>query len=380
LSEDEIVKTDPLTGVSTAVTSDDGAPVDAAAPIVAATAQSNSWQKQAVKQVIGLVLAAGFLWLSFRNVNMTQLWKHLQGLNMMWVAAASLSSLLSHFLRALRWVIMLQPLADRDTQRVGNPKVSLWNSFCALIIGYAVNIVVPRGGEVARVVSICKSEKLPWAGVLPTMLIDRLLDFAMLVLLVGTAIVLLPAGIRSNVPWLVPAGGMLCAATLVGLVLLPKLGVILRAFLAVPVVQKMFPAKVSATIGGLTDQFEEGTACLSKPTAFPAIGALTIGMWGLYYVNMELMLFAFNMQDVVDPVRCLMVFALGSVGVVVPTPGSVGPYHLITSQALNMVAGIDPSRAMAYVTALHAITFVGVVCLAAALCFVIQATIRRKSV
>jgi glycosyltransferase 2 family protein len=343
------------------------------------TAAANPWQKQAVKQAIGLGLAALFLWLSFRNVNMLEVWQRMQALNPIWVVGVCCSALVSHWIRAVRWVIMLQPLADNNPLREsGTRKISTWNAFCAVIIGYAVNIAVPRGGEVARVVSICKTEQLPWAGVLPTMLIDRLLDFAMLVLLVGTALVMLPEGIKSQVTWLVPAGAFLCAATLIGLLLLPKLGVIARAVLGWSFVARLIPEKIQTTIKALTDQFEEGTACLGKPTAFPAIGGLTFLMWGFYFLNMELMLYAFGMQNVVDPVRCLMVFAIGSVGVVVPTPGSVGTYHLCASQALNMVAGIKPTEAMAFVTAFHAVSFVFIVCLAAAVCFMVQSSLSNK--
>jgi glycosyltransferase 2 family protein len=91
--------------------------------------------------------------------------------------------------------------------------VGLWNAFCAVMYGYAVNIAVPRGGEVARIVSIAKTEKLPWIGVVPTMFIDRLLDIAMLVLLIGITLVLLPPEFRNSMQWMVPAGVALCSGT-----------------------------------------------------------------------------------------------------------------------------------------------------------------------
>lgn len=382
MSEDELVPDQKTkTPETTEATAASAALASTAAPHAEPEAMPAGapWQKQIVKQVISLSIAVLFLWISFKNVNMGQVWLRMQTLNPVWVLALCASAILSHYIRAVRWTIMLQPLADKDPRRdPNNKRISIWNSFCAVMIGYAINIPLPRGGEVARVVSISKTERIPWAGVLPTMLIDRLLDFAMLVLLIGVTLVLLPPEIKDQVRWLVPAGQALCGATLVGLLCLPKMSAIMRFILAMKLVNNAIPEKFRGKVAALTDQFEEGTACLANPIAFPAIGALTFAMWFFYWLNMEFMVYAFDMQKIVDPVRCLMVFAIGSVGVIVPTPGSAGSYHLAASQALHMVAGVDQTQAMAFVTAFHAISFVFIACIVAAICVMVQSMTRKR--
>ncbi|MBX9723861.1 MAG: flippase-like domain-containing protein, partial [Candidatus Obscuribacterales bacterium] len=271
--------------------------------------------KQIVKQVIGIVLAGGMLYWCFKDADLAKLWHYAQDADPKFLCLVTVSALLSHLLRAWRWIILLKPLSDKP--------ISLWNSFCAVMYGYAVNIVIPRGGEVSRLVAISKSESIPWAGVVPTMFIDRLLDLAMLVLLIGLTITVLPSG-NLNLPWVLPTGITLCAATFVGLFSLPFVGKIGRAFLEFAPVKKAVPAKIAEKIEKLLQQFDLGTRSLTQVGNLVVIALFSVSIWACYYMNMYLMLCAFHLDKVVDLAKGLVCFTISSVGVLVPTPGSAG--------------------------------------------------------
>jgi uncharacterized membrane protein YbhN (UPF0104 family) len=49
---------------------------------------------------------------------------------------------LSHFLRALRWRLIMEPLGYQP---------SIGNTFLAVLIGYLANLAIPRLGEVLKV-------------------------------------------------------------------------------------------------------------------------------------------------------------------------------------------------------------------------------------
>lgn len=325
--------------------------------------------KQIAKQLIGLALAAACLFIAFKDCNREKLLHYAQQLDPVFLAAICAVALLSHAFRSIRWVILLTPLSDK--------KISLWNSFCAVMYGYAVNLAVPRGGEVARLVAISKTENIPWAGVLPTMFIDRLLDIAMLVMFLGVTITLPPLQ-ELNLPWLMPAGLTLCAATVAGLVALPFVGKIIRALTAVPVVKAKVPEHIMTKINGLSEQFDLGTRALTNVVNLPSIAFLSVSIWGLYWASLYLMGCAFHLQDKLDVPKSLIVFTIGSVGVLVPTPGSVGSYHLLTSQALQKLTLVDADLALALATVLHFICFVAVPCITAAVCFAIQSMRRVR--
>lgn len=320
------------------------------------------------KQLVGIAFAGVFLWLAFRGADPAKLWTYIQQVQPVFLAAVFLSGLASHLLRAWRWVLLLQPLSER--------KISFWNSFCAVMYGYAVNVVVPRGGEVARLVSISKSEDLPWVGVLSTMFIDRLLDIALLVLLLGATLVAFP--MPEGMSFLVPGGIGLTVATLSGLVALPRMAAIINWALTRKSVTNRLSANIINKVEQLAAQFDTGCKSLTNPITYPAIGLLSVAIWFCYWLNFYFMIWAFNLNGKVSAMQSLTVFTIGSVGVLVPTPGNVGSFHYLVSQALAFVSGINSDQSLAFASLLHAFCFVIVTCLPAAICFVMQSRATGK--
>jgi len=312
-----------------------------------------------VKQLMAGVLAIGLLWWTFKDSNWSELYRYMQSVQILPVLALFVSGLASHFLRAYRWIYLLQPLSDK--------KISLFNSFYAVIIGYAINIAIPRGGEVARLLSICRSEKLPWAGVLSTMLIDRVLDLALLVSLLGACLLVLPKNVLDSMPGLVPGGRGLLVATVLGLLVLPFVGTILNKILTLPVIQGKLPEKLLTKLTALAEQFDTGTQALKSPLKYPVIALLSFLIWFCYWLNFYLMVFAFNLQDKIDPLKCLIIFTIGSMGVLVPTPGSAGGFHMLVSNGMTMVTDVPKDQALAFATLLHFIAFILVPCIPALL-------------
>lgn len=332
--------------------------------------RSESKAKAILKQLVGLGIAAVFMYFAFRSANLKELWGHMQHLNMLYVAGVCCSGLASHVLRAVRWIILLEPVAGR--------RISLWNSFCAIIYGYLVNIVLPRGGEIARLVSISRTEELPIAGVLPTLFIDRILDVAMLVLLLGITLFFLPPDFRASMPWLEKGGIALCVATVAGFVVLPFVGRILRWMLSQPLLQSKVSAKLLTKLTELSEQFDVGTKSLTNPLSFPAIGGLSVIIWALYWLNFYLMIGAFGLLDRVSLQDTLLIFTIGSVGVLVPTPGSVGSFHFLVAAALEQISHVNHDLALAVATTLHLFLFVLITAVTAGICFLLQAIATRR--
>jgi uncharacterized protein (TIRG00374 family) len=325
--------------------------------------------KQIAKQGIGIVLAVALLYWTFKDTDVPKLMGYVQQVDMKFVLFTCGTALLSHWLRAWRWVYLLQPLSTRP--------ISIWNSFCAVMYGYAVNLVVPRGGELARLVSISKTESIPWAGVLPTMFIDRLLDIAMLVLLMGLTISKLPPGILDE-RIKGPLGILMCVATICGLVALPFVGKIGRALLAVDAVHSAVPTGLVGKLDQLLSQFDQGTKSLTSIGNLLLICVFSFAIWGCYLANLYLMICAFHLENLFDFSKTLISFTIGSVGVLVPTPGSVGGYHYLTSQSLQKVAGVGEAQAGAFALVTHLLTFIILACVPAAICAIVQSIRQNK--
>src|SRR5690554_726979 len=74
---------------------------------------------------------------------------------------------LSHYFRALRWKLMLEPLSIRP---------STMNITSAVLIGYLVNLLVPRMGEVARCTILARYERKPAHRIIGTIVAERSFD------------------------------------------------------------------------------------------------------------------------------------------------------------------------------------------------------------
>ncbi len=324
-------------------------------------AEKISRPSNALKQILAAAFAILLLWLAFRGTNMAELWRYSQNIKPLPVLLIFVSGLLGTFLRSYRWTILLRPLSDK--------KISQFNSFYAVLIGYAVNVAIPRGGEVARLLSICKSENLPWAGVLSTMLIDRMLDIALLVLLLGCTLVILPPDLLASIPGLKQGGLVLLVGVVVGLIVLPNAGRILKKILTLDLVKTRLPENLALKLAQLAEQFDTGTTALKSLVLYPFIALLSVAIWFTYWLNFYLMVFAFGLEDKIDAAKCLIIFTIGSVGVLIPTPGSVGSFHYLVKIATVATAHIPEDQALAFATVLHFMTFVVVTCVPAAILF-----------
>ena len=62
-------------------------------------------------------------------------------------------------------------------------KSSSWNRYHALMIGYIVNLTIPRAGEASRAVMLQKSDDIPFSVSFGTIITERIVDIALLALI-----------------------------------------------------------------------------------------------------------------------------------------------------------------------------------------------------
>lgn len=90
--------------------------------------------------------------------------------------------LLSHMSRAYRWKYMLEPLGH---------KPSFWKMYHSVMIGYLINLTIPRSGEVARAGYYAKFEKdTKFEKVFGTIIVERIIDLVMLGIVLGITLYL----------------------------------------------------------------------------------------------------------------------------------------------------------------------------------------------
>src|SRR5258708_15156177 len=128
-------------------------------------------------------LAAFFVWLSLKDMD-AQKWEQLKdALHRAdyWLLVPVLLLLLaSHWLRALRWRQLMEPMGYRPSKL---------NCFLAVMIGYFVNLGAPRLGEVVKCTVIARYEKVPVDKLVGTIVAERAFDMICLLLVFGLTLV-----------------------------------------------------------------------------------------------------------------------------------------------------------------------------------------------
>ena len=101
--------------------------------------------------------------------------------NYFWIVISVIMGLTSHYIRGYRWRFQMEAMGYHTRTA---------NNFMAVMIGYIVNMILPRVGEVSRAAAITKYEKVPFQKSFGTILAERAIDMIVL-MVIGIVTVIL---------------------------------------------------------------------------------------------------------------------------------------------------------------------------------------------
>src|ERR1700743_3663994 len=143
----------------------------------------NKTLRVALQYIFFAALAAFFVWLSLKDMD-AQKWAQLKDAldrANYWLLIPVLGLLLiSHWLRALRWRQLIQPLGY-DPSRI--------NCFLGVMIGYFVNLGAPRLGEVIKCTILARYEKVSADKLVGTIVAERAFDVVCLAAVFGLTLI-----------------------------------------------------------------------------------------------------------------------------------------------------------------------------------------------
>ncbi len=288
-----------------------------------------------IKYGLPLAISVALCYSLFGKIDMSSIVGELRGCDYWWLIVALVVAIFSHIFRAMRWRIQLDALDVRV------PLLPLvWSIFGT----YAVNLILPRLGELWRSGYIAKRQKASFTTVFGSMVADRLADtLTVLILLVLTFFVSSDAftgfaekypesyrGILAMLhsPWL-------WACAVAGLVVL---GAIFMAR-----TQNKFVLKLREWIKNLWLGF-------AVVVTMPGKGRwllYTAAIWTCYFVQLYLAFFAFSFTEHLGLTAALVAFVLSSISMGIPSNGGLGPWHLAIIFALGLY-GVDYTQAAAF--------------------------------
>jgi glycosyltransferase 2 family protein len=123
---------------------------------------------KSIRYIIGFILTALAIWLSFRNLDWAELQRSITRINFFWVLLALFNVLLTVYILGLRWRVLLK----------SKKELPLGYLFKLNIISQYLNIVIPgRFGELAKSWLPAKRYGFSGSYVLGTVVIEKMFDF-----------------------------------------------------------------------------------------------------------------------------------------------------------------------------------------------------------
>jgi glycosyltransferase 2 family protein len=306
--------------------------------------------KRALNIALPILLSIIFLYIAFYNSDLNKVFSLVSHPSLFWIIIFIISTLFSHLLRAIRWKIILHSV-KKD--------VSIKNSFGALMIGYAVNFIFPRVGEISRAALIGKWEGVSRSSMFGTVIVERVIDviFLGLTLLIS---IYLSSDLIVGFPWL--------KSTLYITFLLMIIAILLL-YLTIRLKEKFyniiiklisrFSTKLADKIANIFQMLTEGFASLKGTRNYLMTIILSVSIMLTYALTSYIGFFTLDMQNMgvlVNYKLGFILMSISAIGVVIPTPGGTGSYHTLAKSILLFFGfGLNISLAYAFLT--HIISF-----------------------
>lgn len=329
---------------------------------------SRKWIKYLLCLVLFLVAATwfgltrlkenGFDWEKFKTA--------LLSLDPFWFGGAIVLILVTYFGRAVRWAVMIRPIA---------PKANLMRLARAQVIGFTAVTLFGRPGELVRPYLIARNEGVSFSSQLAVWFLERVFDLLAVLLLFGLALNQLDPSTASHVSprlaWVLRTGGQMASLLGAGACLFI---LALRLFADATLrllgrVIDLLPKALGSRLGGLVDAFAHGIASTKSNSQMALVILYTALEWTVVVGAFYALLRGFGPTSHLTMWDSIVVCGFVAFGSIVQIPGVGGGMQIVSFLVLTEIYGVGNESASLMAILLWLATFVIVVPAGLALAF-----------
>jgi len=296
------------------------------------------------KLIVSIIISVIFVFLSIQNVEFSEIWLSLKGLNYFYLFLSFLVPPLVVVFRAYRWKLLLAP--------IGNLRV--FNLFAATNVGFMANNILPlRMGELVRAYYLGKKENFSKSSILATQLIERFYDMISVVIIAGIVMIYFPLP-----NWVQKGGYFVTAFSLIGLV---TIFVIMKyqkiTLKVIGFIFKWFPENIRIKIDEMANSFIKGLETIKNVSNLFVVTVLSFVIWFVSVFCIILLFYAFSFTDI-PLYSSIIVMIITLFAIALPqAPGFVGGFHWACKEAL-MLFGISASSALGFAIIYHIVNYI----------------------
>mgnify|MGYP001027066266 CR=1 FL=1 len=322
--------------------------------------------KSIVRFSVMILITTVIVWYLFKDIDWAEVWQLLAQFNYWWIALSMGIGVLSHLLRAWRWKLMMD---------AGGHNVWFWNSFFAVMIGYLMNSVFPRLGEVSRCGVMNRKEKIPVPFALGTVVTERIIDLLLLIL-----VSLLTLALQFNLlkDYYFDAQDFLTAFIQRNwwvLIILGLVGLLIIWFWRTNRFQNIALIK---KLQLFVDQGFQGVRSLNRIKNQKGFWLATISIWVLYFFMLYVITLGSEETKYLGPLAGLSILVTGSFGMASPTPNGIGAFHALVAGVL-VLYGIAYDTGIIIATILHTSQFVSILVMGAMSLLLVNVLNKKRS-
>jgi glycosyltransferase 2 family protein len=284
---------------------------------------------------IGAAISIVAIWLVLRSVDVGQTIEILRAADLGWIVLVAAFVVVDLLTRALRWQRLVAPIGH----------VGFLPMLAYLLIGYLANNVLPaRLGELVRSHYLGDREGLSRTTTLGTVVVERVVDFVVVVAIASAAILVL--SVR----------GIVANAVLVGV----ALAALLAAAIAIGVAAHRLPgAERIAVLAGrwprvmdLAGKLRGGLAVAGRPRTLGEALALSLLAWGATVLAFAAAGQAVGIELTIGQAS-LLAAGVALVTAIPAGPANLGTFELAAVEIAKAV-GVPPHEAFAIALLVHA--------------------------
>ncbi|EAZ82099.1 lysylphosphatidylglycerol synthase transmembrane domain-containing protein [Algoriphagus machipongonensis] len=282
---------------------------------------NNQKLKQWIQVAISLGIAVWIFWFLYKDIAIESLIQQIKTSNWLWIGASIFISFFGYYLRGWRWTLLIHEVEGK--------KVTPNRGYHATMVGYLVNLLIPRAGEVAKCGVLTRTNGVSLGHLLGTVILERSVDLLCLIATIFLAFILqnelfielagqlvnidsLLASLQSNLP--IVFGGLL--------VLILILRLIFKRFSDHGIINKI--QHFFREIGGGLKRIGQ----MDNPWGF-WIGSIVL--WIIYFMTMYLVSLGISSTANLSSGEVLLVMVMGSIGMVAPVQGGIGTFHALVA-------------------------------------------------
>ena len=290
-----------------------------------------------IKYILFISVSSVLMYFAFKDQNLVEIVSKLKNIEYSWLLLSMGFGAIAIISRGVRWIYLIKALGYNS---------SIKNSVNSVAVGYLTNILIPRAGEISRCTSLQQVEKIPFNKLFGTIILERVIDFAILIALILVSFLYKYQEINSFFGEILGSSNesLLTNPILVFLIIFSLILYLLRN----QIKKLKYYEKIKSLVSGV----KEGFISLKNLDHKTPFIMHTILIWLMYLLMTYVCFFAIVETENLNIFDGVYILVIGGLGMVVPSQGGIGSYHLAVKIGLVGI-GIAAQPALLFAFAVH---------------------------